>query len=133
MSRNLDSLKKEAKRWFHELRADDPAARARLERALPGAPSPPTLRDVQHALAREHGYPGWPALKAAVERRFEVARDAGATALALYETMAGALLESLILMYCRDTTDAATEHLTGLRDLSYYFNSESWALAHPGA
>ena len=32
-------------------------------------------------------------------------------------------LESLILMYCRDTTDAATEYITGLRKLSYYFNS----------
>jgi hypothetical protein len=32
-------------------------------------------------------------------------------------------LESLILMYCRETTDAATEHITGLRKLSYYFNS----------
>jgi hypothetical protein len=32
-------------------------------------------------------------------------------------------LEALILMYCRDTTDAATEHITGLRKLSYYFNS----------
>ena len=32
-------------------------------------------------------------------------------------------LESLILMYCRDTTDAATECITGLRKLSYYFNS----------
>jgi hypothetical protein len=32
-------------------------------------------------------------------------------------------LESLILMYCRDTTDAATEHITGLRNLTYYFNS----------
>ena len=32
-------------------------------------------------------------------------------------------LESLILMYCRDTTDAATEHIIGLRKLSYYFNS----------
>lgn len=32
-------------------------------------------------------------------------------------------LESLILMYCRDTTDAATEQITGLRHLSYYFNS----------
>jgi hypothetical protein len=32
-------------------------------------------------------------------------------------------LESLILMYCRDSTDAATEHITGLRKLSYYFNS----------
>jgi hypothetical protein len=32
-------------------------------------------------------------------------------------------LESLILMYCRDTTDAATEHITGLHNLFYYFNS----------
>jgi hypothetical protein len=32
-------------------------------------------------------------------------------------------LSSLILMYCRDTTDAATEHITELRNLSYYFNS----------
>jgi hypothetical protein len=32
-------------------------------------------------------------------------------------------LESLILMYCRDTTDAATEHITGLSKLTYYFNS----------
>lgn len=32
-------------------------------------------------------------------------------------------LESLILMYCRATTDAATEHITGLGNLSYYFNS----------
>ena len=34
-----------------------------------------------------------------------------------------AALESLILMYCRDTTDAATEHITGLANLTYYFNS----------
>jgi hypothetical protein len=26
-------------------------------------------------------------------------------------------------MYCRDTTDAATEHITGLASLSSYFNS----------
>jgi len=32
-------------------------------------------------------------------------------------------LESLILMYCRATTDAATEHITELSNLSYYFNS----------
>jgi len=32
-------------------------------------------------------------------------------------------LESLILMYCRDTTDAATEHITGLTKLTNYFNS----------
>jgi hypothetical protein len=32
-------------------------------------------------------------------------------------------LESLVLMYCRDTTDAATEHITGLDRLTHYFNS----------
>ena len=32
-------------------------------------------------------------------------------------------LESLVLMYCRDTTDAATEHITGLTKLKDYFNS----------
>jgi hypothetical protein len=32
-------------------------------------------------------------------------------------------LESLVLMYCRNTTDAATEHLTGLTKLKNYFNS----------
>ncbi len=32
-------------------------------------------------------------------------------------------LEALVLMYCRDTTDGATEHITGLPKLSYYFNS----------
>ena len=32
-------------------------------------------------------------------------------------------LESLVLMYCRDTTDAATEQITGLRRLTSYFNS----------
>jgi hypothetical protein len=34
-----------------------------------------------------------------------------------------ARLESLILMYCRDTTDAATEHIRDLGHLTYYFNS----------
>jgi hypothetical protein len=32
-------------------------------------------------------------------------------------------LESLVLMYCRDTTDAATAHITGLGRLLNYFNS----------
>ena len=59
----LESLKKEAKRWLKALHAGDPAQRARLERVLPGAPAAPTLRDVQHALAREHGCTGWAELK----------------------------------------------------------------------
>lgn len=59
----LDNLKREAKRWLRALRANVAEARTRLERALPNAPSQPTLRDVQHALAREHGLSGWAALK----------------------------------------------------------------------
>lgn len=63
---SLDTLKKEAKRWLSALRAADPGARARLERACPGAPAAPMLRDVQHALAREHGLENWLALKQAL-------------------------------------------------------------------
>jgi ankyrin repeat protein len=59
----LDNLKKEAKRWLRAVRANVREARERLERALPDAPALPTLRDIQHALAREHGLPGWTALK----------------------------------------------------------------------
>jgi hypothetical protein len=32
-------------------------------------------------------------------------------------------LESLVLMYCRETTDAATEHIARLPNLTSYFNS----------
>jgi hypothetical protein len=92
--RSIDSLKKEAKRWLRELGAGDPEARARLQRAYPAAPPSPTLRDVQHALAREHGFPGWTAMIEAVERSLEAAHHAGAEALALYEAKAEALLDA---------------------------------------
>ena len=59
----LENLKREAKRWLRALRARDDGARARLVRAFPAAPAEPTLRDVQHALALEHGLPGWTTLK----------------------------------------------------------------------
>jgi uncharacterized protein len=59
----LENLKGEAKRWLKALRENVGEARARLERALPNAPDLPTLRDVQHALAAEHGVPGWENLK----------------------------------------------------------------------
>jgi hypothetical protein len=62
----LDSLKKEAKRWLKTLRSRDDQARARLLRTYPTAPAEPGLRDVQHALALEHGLAGWTALKAAL-------------------------------------------------------------------
>ena len=52
---SLEGLRKEAKRWLRALRENDAEARARLRRAYPDAPDTPGIRDVQHALAREHG------------------------------------------------------------------------------
>ena len=60
----LDNFRKEAKRWLKALRAGDRPAIDRLRSAYPQAQLPPTLRDVQHALAREHGFDNWAALKA---------------------------------------------------------------------
>ena len=60
---NLDTLKKEAKRWLKALHADDLEARKRLQCAYPKAPAEPGLRDIQHALAQEHGLANWAELK----------------------------------------------------------------------
>jgi ankyrin repeat protein len=65
----LDGLKKEAKRWLKAIRANDPAAHARLLQILPAVSSTPALRDVQFALAREFGLDGWSALKRAFDER----------------------------------------------------------------
>jgi len=62
----LDNLRKSAKRWLRAIRANETDARARLKQAYPAAPENPGLRDVQHAIAREHGHENWRALKAAV-------------------------------------------------------------------
>ena len=62
----LDNLRKAAKRWLKALRDGDADARARLSGAYPDAPEPITLRDVQHALARERGHESWIALKEAL-------------------------------------------------------------------
>ncbi len=59
----LENLKREAKRWLAALRTNDAEARARFDRASPNVSGDPTLRDVQHALAREHGFAGWTGLK----------------------------------------------------------------------
>src|SRR5260221_8244843 len=73
----LDNLKKEAKRWLKELRANAVEARTRLKRALPNASALPTLREVQHALAIEHGFSGWTELKNRLSKpaRTEKSRD----------------------------------------------------------
>jgi uncharacterized protein len=81
----LEHLKREAKRWLKALQANDAAARARLQRALASLPAVPTLRDVQRALALEHGLSGWTALKHRVAsdaqiRRYDAVADALVTA-----------------------------------------------------
>lgn len=66
---SLATLRREAKRWLAALRAGDPDARARLDRALPDHQGDVTLRAVQRALARELGFAGWAALRAALAAR----------------------------------------------------------------
>jgi len=99
--RNLESLKKEAKRWLAALRDDEPDARARLARAIPNPPDDPTLRDIQLALAREHGFAGWSELKAAIE-----SQTSKPGLLAAYEDMADALLQA----YRTGTREAMERH-----------------------
>src|SRR5437899_3669814 len=68
---SLENQKREAKRWLKALREDVALSKERLERAFPGAPKIPHLRDIQHALARELGAPGWAALKQMLARQAE--------------------------------------------------------------
>jgi ankyrin repeat protein len=89
----LENLKKEAKRWLKALRANGGEARVRLERAHPDAPAEPGLRDVQYALAREHGLAGWSALKRRLEdRAFDDNRLAELAALFLENACADPIL-----------------------------------------
>jgi uncharacterized protein len=74
----LDNLRKSARRWLKALRDGDINAIDRLRRAYPRAPATPTLRDVQHALARERGFQDWKVLKARAEAPRE---EAGLPAL----------------------------------------------------
>ena len=79
----LSNLKKEAKRWLKAILAGIGDARARFERTVPDGPRVPTLREVQHALAREFGLPGWTALKHALP---------GADPMQRFENVAQALV-----------------------------------------
>jgi ankyrin repeat protein len=63
---NLDTLRKDAKRWLKALRAGDAEAKSRLLGVWPKAPAQPGLRDTQHALALDYGCESWAALKAAI-------------------------------------------------------------------
>lgn len=63
---SADVLKQDAKRWLKSLRAGDAESQRRLLTAWPAAPALPSLRDVQHALAREYDFVDWRAMLAAV-------------------------------------------------------------------
>jgi hypothetical protein len=110
--RSIESLKKEAKRWLAALRDNDDTARTRFVQALISVPKNPTLRDVQHALARENGYAGWTELTAAIARD----RQAGTESLAHYEAAAAALLNA----YRTGTRDALERHYR------YTWHRRSW-------
>ena len=63
---NLDTLRKDAKRWLKAVRAGDADAIARLHDSGAKPSAEPGLRDVQHAVALEYGCENWIALKAAI-------------------------------------------------------------------
>jgi ankyrin repeat protein len=63
----LERLRKEAKRRLKAIKAGEEQAVRWLRNAIPNAPEAPTLRHVQHAIARGLDFPGWAALKAAFE------------------------------------------------------------------
>jgi len=72
---SLDVLRGEAKRWLKSINAGDPAAFARFRLAFPGHADNPKLREVQQALAREHGFPSWAALIQELEDRTRTAAE----------------------------------------------------------
>jgi len=75
MSRSLSSsssievLRREAKRWLKSITGGDGEALERLRKVCPERTSAPKLREVQQALAREHGFASWAALKQEIEDR----------------------------------------------------------------
>jgi ankyrin repeat protein len=72
---SLEVLRGEAKRWLKALNAGDPQTLARFQQVFPEHRGNPKLREVQQALAREHGFPSWAALKQEIEDRSRTAAD----------------------------------------------------------
>ena len=65
---SLEQLRKQAKDLARAHRAGDPAAVARVREQHPRPADPLKLSDAQLVIAREHGFPSWPRLRAYVER-----------------------------------------------------------------
>jgi ankyrin repeat protein len=65
---SLEQLRKRARELQRAHRAGDPEAEARVQAHDPKATEPLKLSAAQLTIAREHGFPSWPRLRAYVER-----------------------------------------------------------------
>jgi hypothetical protein len=72
---SLEILRSEAKRWLKAIAAGDLAALARFRQSFPDHIDVPKLRQVQHALARDYGFPSWAALKQEIEDQARTSED----------------------------------------------------------
>src|SRR5690349_4182183 len=63
----LERLRKEAKRRLKAFHSGEEQAVQWFRQAVPDGPGEPTLRDMQLAVARSLDFPGWTALKRALE------------------------------------------------------------------
>jgi ankyrin repeat protein len=66
---NIEALRKEAKRLRRAIEDRDPDAIARFRAVFPNHGRAATLREAQQALAREHGFESWAALKQEIADR----------------------------------------------------------------
>lgn len=88
---NLETIRRQAKRWLKEIEAGDSDAIARFRTLMPGHAGAPKLREVQHALARDYGLLNWAALKQEL-----IAREAAARG---YAALVALFLEKSALRY----------------------------------
>jgi ankyrin repeat protein len=72
---SLEHLRKQSKRLLRACRAGDERAMARVAEHHPDPGAPVKLADAQLVIAREHGFPSWPRLRAYVERVAEHGPD----------------------------------------------------------
>jgi len=91
---SFEGLRKQAKRWLKSLRSGDAIARSRFAALLPQHSAAIGLREVQQALAREHDFASWAALK----EHFEIAR----LATTGQDALLGELLSKGCLSYQAD-------------------------------
>jgi ankyrin repeat protein len=78
---DLDQLRRLAKELRDAARAGDQAALDRVRRHLGASADALALTAAQHAIAREHGFPSWPRLRAAVTTSLHDAVEANDVAL----------------------------------------------------